>query len=67
MLGSGKVIPKEWRFYNDLSNSQTTLLYNLSSYPKPGQKFTNLSMELYDVYENKDKINQETGEFDPID
>ena len=50
LLGSGTIISKEWRFYNN--NNTTELTYGLEVYPKEGYKLVNLYADFYEVKEN---------------
>ena len=49
LLGSGKLLIKGWRFYNDVQKQNTSLTVSFDSYPKKGEKFENLRFEFTDI------------------
>ena len=52
LLRSSRVFFKEWRFFNNVDEGKTTLLYNLNCYPKKNKQFKNLKFHFEELVKN---------------
>lgn len=51
-LGSGEMELNSWRFYNNLEDQETSLLFGFDSYPKLDHEFQDLTFTFYKIDEN---------------
>ena len=54
LIESSAVFVREWRFWNDVANRQSKLLYNFNSYPKKGEYFDNLQFHFKEIVKEGD-------------